>query len=420
MKNLKRNVLVVLICSLLVFVYGCGNNGGNPIITPTTTISGHVLDTYGYPLISPATVYIGGQTTTTAVDGSFTINNVTKPYDVYVMSSTGVFGVKGLTITNPYLPGSINASPILAISVTIPMVPSGSKATIMFQDTVSGKISGYGEILAGQTIGSISMGGTNGQQVAGNVYVLEYLINAGVVTFYSGYAEKPITFTFGGAASVTFENLSGGLGSSTVSGTVNGSGGLNLKAQLYINFGSRNNIVHRGGLIQNIDISGNTGTFNFNVPTLTSPTPLLNVVAITVGPPVAQRMKTLIAGSSGAVINIDAIPTLTIPANNASNVDTTTVFSYTDGAGTGIHFIRLTPTGQSGNLFQIITKGTSFTIPNLSAYGYSLGSTAPYSWADNGKIMDMNSTDDFSTQFFDVNPAVMGITQSETFHFTSR
>ncbi|MGA2669662.1 MAG: hypothetical protein ABSF32_12240, partial [Ignavibacteria bacterium] len=314
MKNLKRNVLVVLICSLLVFVYGCGNNGGNPIITPTTTISGHVLDTYGYPLISPATVYIGGQTTTTAVDGSFTINNVTKPYDVYVMSSTGVFGVKGLTITNPYLPGSINASPILAISVTIPMVPSGSKATIMFQDTVSGKISGYGEILAGQTIGSISMGGTNGQQVAGNVYVLEYLINAGVVTFYSGYAEKPITFTFGGAASVTFENLSGGLGSSTVSGTVNGSGGLNLKAQLYINFGSRNNIVHRGGLIQNIDISGNTGTFNFNVPTLTSPTPLLNVVAITVGPPVAQRMKTLIAGSSGAVINIDAIPTLTTPA----------------------------------------------------------------------------------------------------------
>jgi hypothetical protein len=300
------------------------------------------------------------------------------------------------------------------------MVPSGSKATIMFQDTVSGKISGYGEILAGQTIGSISMGGTNGQQVSGKVYVLEYLINAGVVTFYSGYAEQPITFTLGGAASVTFNNLSGGLGSSTVSGTVNGSGGLNLKAQLYINFGSRNNIVHRGGLIQNIDINGNTGTFNFNVPTLTSPTPLLNVVAITVGPPVAQRMKTLIAGSSGAVISIDASPSLLTPANNAANVDTTTVFSYTDGGGTGIHFIRLTPTGSSGNLFQIITKGTSFTIPNLSAYGYSLGSTAPYSWADNGKIMDINSTDDFSTQFFDVNPAVMGITQSETFNFTSR
>jgi hypothetical protein len=420
MKKLKRNALVVLTCSLLVVVYGC-SNGGNPIITPTTTtVSGHVLDTYGNPLSSPATVYIGGQTTTTAGDGSFTINNVTKPYDVYVMSSTGVFGVKGLTINNPYLPGAINVSPTMAISVTIPMVPSGSKATIMFQDTVTGKISGYGEILAGQTIGSISMGGTNGQQVAGNVYVLEYILSGGVVSSYSGYAEQPLTFTFGGAASVTFNSLLGGLGSLTVSGTVNGSGGANLKAQLYINFGSRNNIVHRGGLIQNIDISGNTGTFNFIVPTLTSPTPLLNVLAVTVGPPIAQRMKTLIAPSSGTVISIDSIPSLITPANNASNVDTTTLFSYTNGGGNGIHFIRLTPTS-SGCLFQIITKGTSFTVPNLSAYGsYTLGSMALYSWADNGKIMDINSTDDFCTQFFDVNPSILGITQSTTFNFTSR
>jgi len=419
MKKLNRNVLAVVICSLSVFVFGC--NSSNPVVTPTTTtISGHVLDTYGNPLISPATVYIQGKTTTTAGDGSFSIANVTKPYDVYVMSSTGVFGVKGLTIANPYLPGSINASPILAISVIIPMVPSGSKATIIFQDTVSGKISGFGEILAGQTTGSISLGGTNGQQVSGKVYVLQYILSGGVISSYSGYNVQPLTFNFGGAASVSFPNLLGGLGSSTVSGTVNGSGGLNLKAQLYVNFGNKNNIVHRGGLIQNIDIAGNTGSFTFTVPTGTSITPQLNVVAITLGPPVAQRMKTLIAGSSGAVISIDDIPSLLTPANNAVNVDTTTTFSYTNGGGNGIHFIRLTPTGSSGNLFQIITKETSFTIPNLSAYGYSLGSNAGYSWDDNGKIMDINSTDDFTNQFFDVNPSVMGITQSAAFNFTSR
>jgi len=420
MKKLRRNVLVVFICLLLVFVYGCSNNS-NPVTPPTTiTVNGHVLDTYGNPLISPATVYIGGKTTTTTGDGSFSISSVTKPYDVYVMSSIGVFGVKGLTTANPYLPGAINVSPTIAISVTIPQVPSGSKATIMFQDTVSGKISGFDEILAGQTIGSISMGGTNGQQVIGKVYVLEYIISGGVVSFYSGYAEKPLSFTFGGGASVIFTSLSGGLGSSTVSGTVNSSGGTNLKAQLYINFGSKNNIVHRGGLIQNIDISGNTGTFNFNVPTLTSPTPLLNVVAITTGPPVAQRMKTVVAGSSGTVISIDTIPSLINPANNATNVDTSTEFSFTNGAGNGIHFIRLTPTGPSGKLFQIITKGTSFTIPNLSTYGYTLGSNAPYTWADDGKLMDINSTDDFSTQFFDVNPSILGITQSTVFNFTSK
>jgi hypothetical protein len=426
MKNTLKTILGISLCAVLILIYSCSNTT-TPVTPPTTiTVNGKVLDAYGYQ-INAATVVIGAQHTTTAGDGSFTINNVTAPYDAYALSTNGVFGIKGLTIANPYLQGGILVTPPppSSLSVTIPIVPVGSRATIMFQDTITGKVGGFGQIPQGQTTALVNMGGTMGQPLAGKVYVIEYTIsgNPGVVGTYTGYAEQTASFNYGTGTPITFISLSGGLGMSTVSGTVNSSGGTGLIAQLYISFGSKNNITHRGGFIQNIPITGNSGSFTFNVPTGTTTSANLNVVAITPNPPnssVAQRMKTLTAGSSGAVISIDTLPTLITPSNSASNVDTTTMFTYTNGGGNGLHIIRFTPTGLSGNFFQIVTKGTSLTIPNFSAYGYTLGTTASYTWLDNSKIMDINTTDDYSSQSFELNPAIVATTQSATFTFTSR
>jgi hypothetical protein len=423
MKNIMKTILSFTFCVILIFIYGCSNTTTNPTTPTTITVSGKVLDAYGFALTPAATVLIGTQTTATAGDGSFTINNVSTPYDAYVLSTTGVYGVKGLTLANPYLPGSIiaNPPPVSTLNVTIPIVPPGSRATVIFQDTITGKVGGFAQILAGQSSAFVNMPGTNGGLVAGKVYAIQYTVsgNPNVVGTYTGYAEQTISFTFGSPTTVTFASLSSGLGQSTVSGTVNSSGGTSFFAQLFINFGTRNNISHRGGFIQNIAITGNTGAFSFNVPTGTTSSAQLNVVAVTQQPTVAQRMATLSAGTSGAVITIDAVPSLLTPANNAPNVDTTTAFTYTDGGGNGLHYIRLTPTGPSGKYFQIITKGTSVTIPNLSAYGYTLGSGAPYSWSDL-KTRDVNSTNDFSSQFFELNPAVLSTTLSTSFTFTSR
>jgi len=406
----------------MIFIYGCNSSSTNNPVTPTTiTVSGHVLDYYGTPISPAVTVYISGKTASTAGDGSFTISGVSTPYDAYVMNpNVGVFVIKGLTIANPYLQGSLSVSSINAITVTVPVVPIGTKATVIFQDTVTGKVSGFGQILAGQTVGTIAMGGTNGQTVAGKVFVIEYAISGGVVSSYNGYAEQPLTFTFGGAANVTFTSLTGGLGQTTVSGTVNSSGGTSLVAQLYLNFSSKNNIVHRGGFIQSIAITGNTGTFSFNVPTGTTSAAQINVVAFSQLPTVTQRMKTLTAGTTGAVISIDTITSLLTPGNNATGVDTTTQFTFTTGGGNGIHHIKVTPAGPSGYLFVFITKGTSFTIPNLAAYGYSLGTTAQFTWSDDAKTMDVNSTDDICTQFGDLNPSIMATTQSASLNFTSK
>jgi len=49
-----------------------------------------------------------------------------------------------------------------------------------------------------------------------------------------------------------------------------------------------------------------------------------------------------------------------------------------------------------------------------------LGTTATYSWLDNSKIMDINTTDDYSSQLFDLNPSIVATAQSTTFNFTSR
>ena len=131
-------------------------------------------------------------------------------------------------------------------------------------------------------------------------------------------------------------------------------------------------------------------------------------------------MKTISAGTSGVVINIDSACTLLTPPTGASNVDTTTMFSFTNGSGTGVHFAHISPTGLGGTYFQIITTGTSFTIPNLSAYGYTLGNSGTtYGWVVL-KSMDINSTNDFCSQFSELNPSIVATTLSGQFTFTSR
>lgn len=418
-----KQILSFTAFSMLVIIFGCSNTS-NPVNTPTTIkVSGKALDAYGNP-VNAATVLIGTQTTTTAGDGSFTIDNVTKPYDIYVMSSSaGVFGVKGLTITNPYIPCGVTGNTSAALNVVIPTVPIGSRATVIFQDTITGKISGFAQIPASSFSAVINLGGILGQFVAGKVYVLQCNLSSGVVTGYTGYAEQSASFTIGSLPTITFASLNGSLGLSTVSGTVNspaGTGG--LYATLFINFGSKNNVVHRGGFIQRTAISGNSGTFTFNVPTGTTTAALLNVLASDTVPSYAQRMKTLSAGTSGAIISVDSVSVLSTPPPNAMNVDTTTQFTFSNGGGTQLHVVKITPTAISGIYFQIITTGTSITIPNLANYAggiFVLGSNNMYSWVVS-KTMDINSVDDYSSQYFDLNPSVVATSTSTSNTFTSK
>lgn len=426
MNKITKYILGFTMCGILFSVYGCGSD--STPVTPaatTITVSGKVLDTYGNPITVPSTVVIGTQTATTAGDGSFTINNVTTPYDVWVLNpSTGVFGVKGLTITNPYIPGAISPGNTQSLLVTIPLVPAGSKATVIFQDTVTGKVSGFGQVLANSQTTSLSIGGVVGQSVAGKLYVIEYNISGGVVSSYSGYAEQQAAFTIGSGVPFTFSTIGGGLGSSTVSGTVNSSGSTNLKAQLYINFGNKNNISHRGGFIEQVAFTSTTGTYNFNVPTGTTSNANLNIVAITPDtilnyPQIKQRMLTVQAGAAGSIINIDSAASILTPGNNATGVDTTTLFSFAGGSGSSIHFVRITPTGPSGKTYQVLTKGTSFNFPNLATYGYNFTSGAQFSYmiANN---LDITNVNDYCAQLFDLNPAILGTNQSATFTFTAR
>ncbi len=420
MKKLISKVVCFGAFSLLVLIFGCSNTTNNPVTPTTITVSGKALDAYGNP-VNSATVLIGTQTTTTGGDGSFTINNVTKPYDIYVMSSTaGVFGVKGLTITNPYIPCGVIGNTSAALNVVIPTVPNGSRATVIFQDTLTGKISGFAQIPASNFNAVIYLGGISGQLVAGKVYVIECNLSSGIVTGYTGYAEQSASFTIGQLPTITFASLNGGLGNSTVSGTVNSSVGTGLAATLFINFGSKNNVVHRGGFIQRILISGSSGAFTFNVPTGTTTAAQLNVIASDTLPSFAQRMKTLSAGTSGAFISVDSVAVLQNPINSAINVDTTTPFTCSNGGGTGIHVFKITP-NPNGKYFEIITTGTSITIPNLANYGggYILGSGNGYSWVVS-KTMDINSVDDYSSQFFDLNPSVVATSVSTQNTFTAK
>ena len=227
-------------------------------------------------------------------------------------------------------------------------------------------------------------------------------------------------FTIGAAPTFTFTSINGGLGIDSVSGTVNSPLSARLRAQLYINFGGKNNIVHRGGFIEQDTLSNGTSiTYNFKVPVGTTTSPILNVVAITPDTlNVKQRMLTVQHGTTGSTINLDAPSNILTPGNGASNVDTTTTFSYTTGSSSAIHFVRVT-SQVTGKTYQILTTGTSFTFPNLASYGYNFESGHVYNYlvSNNMDITDINA---YCNLLYDLNPAILGTTQSGQFTFQAR
>jgi len=413
MKNIYIKFVNFSFVILAIFIYGCGSDPVTPPAVTKITVNGKFLDIFGNPA-SGKNVMIGTQTTTTDNNGSFTINNVTTPYDAYFLASASqVFVFKGLSIANPQLPGSISGVLPPNLTVQIPMVPNGSKAMVLYEDTVTGYISGSAIISPGSNHASINLGGINGQPTAGKIYVLQYNIDANdVITSYTNYGAKSFIMIIGSNPTVAFtwQQLSIIPGTSMISGSVNVPQGYNTNGTgFYVNFGTKNNRGNSGGNVQ--FISGNT--FIYNVPTGLPDPVFLNVQASLTGV-FSERMITVNAGTSNAVINLDAPTMLTNPVMGEINVDTNTIFTYTPGTANGIHIVLLNGGGKN---FVIFTSNITAKMPNLAAY--PIGSNIHYDWQV-FKFMDFNNINDFCSQHFLLNPAFKSITISSLSSFTTK
>jgi len=402
---------------LAILIYSCGSD---PVTTPPVstkiTVNGKFQDQLGTPYTSK-TVIIGSQTATTDNNGTFTINNVTVPYDIYFLAtSSSVQVLKGLTITNPQMPATPGETLSQTMTVQIPVVPIGSRASVLFIDTSSNpNVNGVAFIDEGTNNNTVELGGPDGKVLNGIVYVLQYTRNAaGVITGYTKFGQQGVTITLGTNPTVNFTplQLSTVPGTANVSGIVNAPAGYTgVSSYLKLNFGAKNNISHDGTTLQVISNSA----FNFVVPTGLPSSAILNIVARS-NTPIARKLLSVSPGTSNALINLDQASVLSTPPNGAVNIDTNSLFTYTQGGGTGINIVAM---GSGAISFVIYTNENTVKIPNLAIYGYPIGQNVQYNWVVK-RSNEFNSINDFCSTFYELNPIYKSLAISAGSQFTTK
>ena len=377
--NFRRLLnLTVPFLSLIIFASGCGSDSSVTQTPPTTgTVNGKVVDVVGYP-IPNVTAVIGSSNAVTGADGSFSIANVTTPYDVKLVVAASSSGMKyeGISTLTPQLYGlGLTASPSSAtLNVTIPNLGVNQKATVFFTDTML--VNSIKTISNPAILAALNVRWQTSAAVTGKILVLVYTTDAtGNVTSYNKYGEKTgFTLNNGSTTNVTFSaaDLNVTPGSATVSGTLTAPAGfVNPSTSMLLKFSSKGSPLIGAGV--GAFVTG--ASFSFLAPTgLTSIFSIgLEGSANTVAGEQSIKLSAGTVGSSNS-ITLETPPVLSTPGTGATNVDTTTNFTYSTGTGTGAYIITYTAAGKS---FYLITNSTSVKIPSFSSYGLSLGNNTP-------------------------------------------
>jgi hypothetical protein len=419
-KKLVLNSFLAAVLIISLSLIGCSDNTTNPPITPTSNnVTGKVVDQAGTG-INGATVSIGSNIATTSSDGSFTINNVTAPYDAKIVLSSGPnptgLMYKGVNSYTPQFLGtglpSVPSSAVL--KVTIPALGPNQRATVIYTDT--GFVHVSQNILPPAVLANLNVVWSSGANITGKILVLVYTFTAGQVSAFDKYGEKTnFVLNNGGTSNVTFTaaDLSLNPGETTVSGSIAlPPGYMTPNANLLLRFTNKGS-VYLGANIGNPVMSN---TYSFVVPTGLPSASTIVIGGRGSGPIGEDGLKiiTAAAGSSGNVITIETCPNLSTPPNMATNIDTTTNFTWSAGTGSGIYLVNYTTAGKN---FYVFTSQQNTTIPSFSSFGLPIGPAVVYSW-NVVRISGMTIDQFVSAPLFN-NTGFTGTSNSESRTFTS-
>jgi hypothetical protein len=423
-KIFMKNILTIFISMLLLgmIFFGCSKK---TIIEPLGPINvdGFVKDYRGNPVSGAFVLIPGKASVTTNASGTFSIANVTTPYDITVIVSAYKRAItyKGLSRPNPKLLYTDNLPTTqyyATISGTVPIV-AGKTTKITY-------IGNLGSNYTTTTTGTYSFtfywyGGAD--SVVGKFFVLRYETNAnGLPVDYDAYWTKNLTLkngvTYSGQNFTAVDAVNPG--ETNISGsTVHPSDYTVSSRYLYARFAD--------ALIYFCyDPSYATDNFVFTVPSIQG----LTFAIWTYGYQTSNSnistymmQHDITAGSTGVTVTLNGAPHPTIPINNSTNVDTLTQFTWTQGEGSGVYLVRIYPTSSSNPAYDIFTTSTSGTIPNLSAQALGLPSNTAYSWRVLRyyplSTIDDVASDTYRTMSWYYNKT-FGYSYSEIFNFTTK
>jgi hypothetical protein len=430
---MRVHLKLLLILALASFITACPAQE-----TPVAlrTITGKLLNGMAQPITtaslsgSTLRVYLLGSTVNAVIDanGNFTLTDVPPSYSLVVLVSkpneVGQYATvfEGLARANPTLTiQSIGISPTVKSSFAsvrgtvtggLGFNAASSASTILtlaLPKAISLSTSYTGlDPTSGEYGISASWSGSD--STTGTLHTLQYTTNgAGKITAYGGYAQKTITLT-------NQSNVSGpdpgplpvptaikqdlaleAVGSGNVSGAITWPTGVtqpSTRAYTALLLGGTNPTSLDLYPIFGTQPAGGA-TFDQNVP-LIAGAQFVQHASIkdgsggsTFGPAAESTIWKMVASGSKTDIVVPAPIGLNQPAAAASNVTGSTSFSWSTYPG--VHILSIYPfltgppaPGTNPVVLDIITAGSSTTIPDLSPYNLGLPKATVHFWRVTG------------------------------------
>jgi hypothetical protein len=393
-----RNFGLIALTASMMMACGTTPSGvptptSNPNPGPNTfTVNGKVVSLTGQPVPSATVQVIGKPSTTTDVNGNFSIPGVSAPYDVAAVASFGPSTIvtlfKGVTRSDPRViafafgggakSATINGS--LSGSLVLP-TPAFRRTQMAFVAPEGGDTS---SVLNNPYALNPSWFGPN--SITGTVHALQWSTDlAGLPTIYRGYGKLENVPVSDGSTANNKDVALNAVAGSILSGNVTVPAGMTLSdKQIRADFGANASI----GLVYD---SASGGAFSYNAPNIAGVGLTASAKANNPAGMSAEVFKRNLAANANNVnLEIPTPPSLSLPVGGATGIDLANQpFSWAPFNG-GLHIAQIST---ASKLFVVFTTASSVTLPSTASLG--LG-TLPAGTAFNWRVMGttaMNSTD---------------------------
>jgi len=362
-----RSIFIPVFLSLFtILFYSCDDSSVST--TNNATVSGTVRGMLNYPL-SNVTVSTQGKSTLTAVNGKFSIPNVSLPCDLYVSDTLlkyqilykNVNSSSDLTIGLPvYLNDGLVS---YSLVVNLPPATPPHVGKVFFMDDES-------NIMGVQDLGpfNISFSAPANVPMKGKVYVITYLRNSGMqITDFKYFASKSdVTLVSGSNTEITFSQSDLlPVTEDTVSYIVAlPTGSLGGLYEYELNFYNKRMSYYSTFLaLETFQMPGSISmVIPNNLPIDFTPS-LFSVSQGAFG--TANQMYALPKTGTNVPVNLSSVPAVLSPQDYAQNVDVNTTFSFQKQPISNVLIYTLSDSA-SGRNYALCTTDNSITLSQMS------------------------------------------------------
>jgi hypothetical protein len=376
---------LVVVCCAVGLLAGCGNDesttGTGGSLTPIT-VAGKVIGANKQPVSGVPVLIAGIPSVNTDPNGNFSIANVGRPYTITVIDAANKQAIlyRGLTRSDPtliFLGSNPGVKKVASLSGRIFPAssypePATRKTLVGFVSSETGRTTTATGATGLYTLSNAEWYGPS--TTTGTLHALQYDYNTstGLPTTYVGYGVRS------GISLLDATSNPNGNDTMSVVGTTSMTGSVTAPAGYVISGKTVGMVLGNTAGLNLLSDNNPAASFTYAMPNITGATFRIGVIAAKASTGTTLVWKANVAGNAtGVTVTVPGAPELSLPINAATNVSTSTPFSWSQYTG-GVHLLIFN--GGSKPSYYIVTSATSDSIPNLSSAGLGLPTSSAYSW----------------------------------------